>query len=234
MVRLRQVLSVALAGTVLWLLSILPEQIGLLGTGLVTALLLALVAALAMGEVFPRLPQTASRALAGALAASAVALPLALNQPEKTNVDAAADHGLVTWAAFDRDQIKSLISQGKTVFVDVTAEWCVVCKSNKKLVINTADVSQHLTAETIPMRADWTSPDPKISAFLASFGRYGIPLNVVFGPGAPAGVLLPELLTKDAVFKAIEQASGRMASLDPAAKQDVNQAAVSKLATEGK
>ena len=233
MVRLRQVLSVALAGTVLWLLSILPEQIGILGTGLVAALLLALVAALAMGEVFPRLPQTASRALAGALAASAVALPLALHQPAKTGVDAAGDHGSMTWAAFDRDQIKSLVSQGKTVFVDVTAEWCVICKSNKKLVINTADVSQRLTSVTIPMRADWTSPDPKISAFLASFGRYGIPLNVVFGPGAPGGVLLPELLTKDAVFKAIEQASGKAASLDSPAKQDV-QLAVTKSAPEGK
>ena len=63
------------------------------------------------------------------------------------------------------------------------------------------------------MRADWTSPDPKIAAFLASFGRYGIPLNVVFGPAAPGGILLPELLTTGAVFQAIDKASGKTANL---------------------
>ena len=234
MVRLRQVLSLALAGTVVWLLSILPEQIGLTGTLTVAVLLLALVAVLALGEKLPSLPPAAGRVAAALIAIGAVALPLFLKQPAKTGIETAADHGAVNWAAFDRDQIKSLISQGKTVFVDVTAEWCVVCKSNKKLVINTADVSQRLVAATIPMRADWTSPDPKISAFLASFGRYGIPLNVVFGPGAPGGILLPELLTKDAVFKAIEQASGKAASLEPVAGQDGKLADMTKTSQEGK
>ena len=126
----------------------------------------------------------------------------------------------IAWVAFDRDQIKSLVSQGKTVFVDVTAGWCVVCKSNKKLVINTAAVKERLASGAIAMRADWTSPDPKISAFLASFGRYGIPLNVVFGPAAPGGILLPELLTSNAVFEAIDKASGKSAGvLRPAATQ---------------
>ena len=234
MLRLRQVLSLALAGTVVWLLSILPEQIGMTGTIAVAALLLALVAVLALGEKLRDLPPAVGRAAAALIAIGAIALPLFLNQPAKSDVEAAIAHGPVNWTVFDRDQIKSLISQGKTVFVDVTAEWCVVCKSNKKLVINTADVSQRLAASTIAMRADWTSPNPKISAFLASFGRYGIPLNVVFGPGAPSGVLLPELLTKDAVFKAIEQASGKAALLDPEAKLDFSQVASVKPAAEGK
>jgi suppressor for copper-sensitivity B len=98
------------------------------------------------------------------------------------------------------------------VFVDVTADWCVVCQSNKKLVINTETINQRIGAAAVPMKADWTSPDPKISAFLSSFGRYGIPLNVVYGPGAPGGVLLPELLTQDAVLKAIDKASGKSSS----------------------
>ena len=74
---------------------------------------------------------------------------------------------------------------------------------------------------SIPMKADWTSPDAKISAFLSSFGRNGIPLNVVYGPGAPAGILLPELLTQDAVLKAIDKASGKSTSstLDPETRQ---------------
>jgi suppressor for copper-sensitivity B len=60
----------------------------------------------------------------------------------------------------------------------------------------------------VPVRADWTNPDPVISDYLASFGRYGIPFNVVYGPGAPDGVPLPELLTQQAVLAAIDLARG--------------------------
>jgi suppressor for copper-sensitivity B len=58
------------------------------------------------------------------------------------------------------------------------------------------------------MVADWTRPDPAITAYLTKFDRYGIPLNVVYGPKAPNGIALPELLTGDAVLAALKQASG--------------------------
>ncbi|MGC2522692.1 MAG: hypothetical protein WA417_08665 [Stellaceae bacterium] len=57
------------------------------------------------------------------------------------------------------------------------------------------------------MRADWTRPDPAVTAYLQSFGRYGVPLDVVYGPGAPAGVALPELLTSGAVMAAFRRAT---------------------------
>ena len=50
------------------------------------------------------------------------------------------------------------------------------------------------------MQADWTNPDPTIADFLGRHGRYGIPFNIVYGPGAPAGIVLPELLTTEAVI----------------------------------
>ena len=209
MVRLRQVLGLALAGTAIWLLSILPSQIGWNGTLAVSGLIAAMVAVLAAHELQSRLPKFAGRAAAALLALAAIGLPLALKPSHSSDTLAAGEHGPIAWTVFDRDQIKSLVSQGKTVFVDVTADWCVVCKSNKKLVINTQAVSDRIGAAAIPMRADWTSPDPKIASFLSSFGRYGIPLNVVYGPGAPGGILLPELLSQDAVLKAIDKASGK-------------------------
>ena len=57
------------------------------------------------------------------------------------------------------------------------------------------------------MRADWTRPNEEIARYLADFGRYGIPFNVVYGPGAPAGIALPELLTSEAVLSAVERAA---------------------------
>ena len=58
------------------------------------------------------------------------------------------------------------------------------------------------------MEADWTRPDPAIGAYLASYGRYGIPFNIVYGPGAPGGIVLPELLTKGDVDGALDKAAG--------------------------
>ena len=212
MVRLRQVLGLALAGTAVWLLSILPAQIGITGTLTVAGLIVAMVMALASDTQLPGLAHGFGRAAAAVLALVAIGLPAMLKNAMAPGLSITKEQGSIAWTAFDRDKIKSLVSQGKTVFVDVTADWCVVCKSNKTLVINTEAVSRRIGSAAVPMKADWTSPDAKIADFLSSFGRYGIPLDVVYGPGAPAGILLPELLTKDAVLDAIDRASGKTTS----------------------
>jgi suppressor for copper-sensitivity B len=60
----------------------------------------------------------------------------------------------------------------------------------------------------VAMRADWTRPDPAIIAYIQSFDRYGVPVNVVYGPGRPDGELLPELLSTESVMKALDRAAG--------------------------
>jgi suppressor for copper-sensitivity B len=115
----------------------------------------------------------------------------------------------VHWQAFDPASIPELVAQGKTVFVDVTADWCITCKANKALLIDPPPVSTLLNQDNVvPMVADWTRPDPAISRFLAQHGRYGIPLNVVYGPKAPQGIVLPEVSTGETMVQAIRQASG--------------------------
>jgi suppressor for copper-sensitivity B len=64
----------------------------------------------------------------------------------------------------------------------------------------------------VAMRADWTRPSDAISAYLRSFGRYGIPFNAVSGPGAPRGIALSEILTADQVLAALAAAgAGKVA-----------------------
>ena len=58
------------------------------------------------------------------------------------------------------------------------------------------------------MRGDWTKPDPVIAEYLATFGRYGLPFNVIYGPGTPLGSVLPELLSENSVVSALQQAKG--------------------------
>jgi len=106
--------------------------------------------------------------------------------------------------------IPALVASGKTVFVDVTAEWCLTCKANKKLVLEVEPVLSLLRgANVVAMRGDWTRPDPAIGDYLRKFGRYGIPFNAVYGPSAPGGIALPELLTAEAVKSAFDRAAAK-------------------------
>jgi suppressor for copper-sensitivity B len=122
---------------------------------------------------------------------------------------AAGTGGAVRWVAFAPDAIAGHIAAGRTVFVDVTADWCITCQVNKALVIDKDPVRTRLNGDrVVAMRADWTRPDPVIAAFLRRYSRFGIPFNVVFGPGTPGGRILPELLTREAVTAALDVASG--------------------------
>jgi len=99
------------------------------------------------------------------------------------------------------------------VFVDVTADWCITCQVNKAAVLSRGDVAVRLAdGSVVPMKADWTRPNDEISRYLASFGRYGIPFNVVYGPAAPDGIALPEILSSEAVLQAFDKAKAPVTS----------------------
>jgi suppressor for copper-sensitivity B len=210
-IRLKQVLGLALAGTALWLASVLVAQVGTAAALAASAggAALLIVLALRARRLLP------SRAALGALALIAlatVAAPTWLARAAFAPAPVAAGGG--PWRPFEEDRIAREIAAGKTVFVDVTADWCITCKANKALVLNQGEVAKRLAREpVVALSADWTRPDERIAAYLARFGRYGIPFNVVYGPGAPEGIPLPELLTSAEVLVALDkaQAIGRAA-----------------------
>jgi suppressor for copper-sensitivity B len=112
------------------------------------------------------------------------------------------------WRPFDAAEIHRLTGDGKTVFVDVTAAWCLTCKVNEAAVLDRDPVAGRLFGPGIvAMRGDWTRPNPALTRYLQSFGRYGVPFDAVYGPGRPDGEVLPELLTSGAVGKALDRAA---------------------------
>ena len=207
---LRAILGLALALTALWLLGVLSTLAGGRTAILVAGVMLAIVAALAMKRHLPSeiswfaTPTVAILVLIGAGLPAFGPAPLARALDDRGAKAGAS----IAWQDFDRAKIRGLVAQGKTVLVDVTADWCVTCQANKRLVLDRADVAGRISsAGVVPMQADWTRPDAAIAAYLAEHGRYGIPFNAVYGPGAPTGVALPELLTPDAVLAALDKAS---------------------------
>jgi len=203
MVRLRQILGVALAGTGVWLLTVLTTVIG--DTG---AAVTGLAAITAGGILWLRRRPTAFDAVA-LVAVAAVAIPAWIphTNGEATLRQASANAIGSIWNGFDEAAIPRLVNSGKTVFVDVTAEWCITCQINKSFVLARGEVAERLRANSVvAMQADWTRPDKTVSSYLAKFGRYGIPFNIVYGPRMPAGIALPELLTDEAVLDALAAA----------------------------
>src|SRR5690606_28980294 len=98
------------------------------------------------------------------------------------------------WEKFELARISAEVDTGHTVMVDVTADWCLTCKANKRFVLESREITEALSAENIiRLQADWTQRDEAIADYLQSFGKYGIPFNVVYGPAAPEGIVLPEL-----------------------------------------
>jgi thiol:disulfide interchange protein DsbD len=110
-----------------------------------------------------------------------------------------------TWQSFTPALLAQSRAQGKPVFVDFTASWCLSCQVNERLILRRADVEQRLhDSGAVLLRADWTNQDPDITQTLATLGRSGVPTYALYpaDPSAPAHVL-PEVLTPGIVLDAL-------------------------------
>ena len=196
MMTVRRILGCALAGTAVWLLFVLAAESGEKAAAADGALLAAVALSFIALHGIMRVGAVVS------FIALALAAPVIARAPE-----APVAAGL--WRPFAPASLGTLVHDGRVVFVDVTADWCLTCKLNERLVLDNAEIRHKLEAPgVVAMRADWTRPDPAIAGYLKQFGRYGIPFNAVYGPGAPAGLALPEILTEDEVRAALMRAAG--------------------------
>ncbi len=210
MLRLRRALGVVIALTVLWLLTVLAAVLGLASAIAVGSLALVIVVFCSMARSPRRHAAVAASLL---LAATALLGPGARDAPAATGFA----------AKFEPNAIAGHVAGGKIVFVDVTADWCLTCQVNERLVLRSAAVNDRLTQpDVVVMRADWTRPDAAIAGYLRSFGRYGIPFNAVYGPAMPQGRPLLEILTAGEVLRSLAEAVPRSAALSVATGTPAN------------
>jgi|SRR5690606_6346425 len=99
------------------------------------------------------------------------------------------------------------VAEGRPVFVDFTADWCLSCKVNEKVALNSAEVARRFRDLNVAMlKADWTLKDEAIARALAGYGRNSIPLYVLYtGMGLTDYTLLPEVLSPGIVLEALRK-----------------------------
>lgn len=203
MIWLRRVLGFALAATAAWLVTVLGGVLGAVPAAAIAFVLPVILGFLAAGHHFGGPFRAAAMVGVAALTAIAFVVPISAG----TSAGRPTAFSKV-WQPFDEAAIGGLVEKGNVVFVDVTADWCVTCQINKTYVLGREAILARLGAPPVlAMAADWTRPNTDIARYLASFGRYGIPFNVVYGPRAPQGLVLPELLSEAAVIDALERAA---------------------------
>ncbi|WP_415880699.1 protein-disulfide reductase DsbD family protein [Methylomonas sp. TEB] len=111
------------------------------------------------------------------------------------------------WQAYSAEKLAQLRSEGKPVFVNFTADWCITCLVNERVALSSEAVrGAFLNAEVTYLKGDWTNRDAGIAKVLSQFGRSGVPLYLYFGPGAQEATVLPQILTPDLVIGAIQGA----------------------------
>lgn len=210
---LRQGLAFPMYATAAWLAWVLVQQAG------ADALLRLLFAAVALGAAAwawgrwahgqpRRVGLAAAVVITAALAIGTLLAPVLDATPGEGPVESAAaprDAGAgFAWEPWSERRIDAALAEGRPVFVDFTAAWCVSCQANKKLVLERDAVVDAMRARgVVALRADWTQRDPAITAALARHGRNGVPLYLVYRAGSREPAVLPELLTVGTVLDAL-------------------------------
>jgi len=206
---LKQVLAFPLYATVGWLVWVLSVQTGSAG---VLAAAVALTGVAFAAWLYGRSQQGGAlwaRAAAPvtALAVLIVAGGLVQGVRAPSPGSSVAAGPVETAEPFSQRRLAELRAQGRAVFVNFTAAWCITCKVNETVAFSAPEVKQAFADNRIVyMTADWTNYDPEITAVLRSFGRAGVPLYV-FYPGGGANVepvILPQLLTPGIVAASLK------------------------------
>ncbi len=197
MEKVKQGLAFPMLLTAVWLIYIFDVQAG----GIATMILLMGIIGIAFGLwLWQQTSGTVGRAISVIFIAGAAGYALyqaSISSPAPTVVDESV-------YAYTPETVAELRAEGEPVFVYFTAEWCITCKVNEQVALNSSEVKDAFKNNGIKIRkGDWTNRNAEIAEVLAKYGRAGVPLYLFFPAGASEAKVLPEILTPSIVVEAL-------------------------------
>jgi thiol:disulfide interchange protein DsbD len=206
--RLKQGLAFPMYGAAVWLVWVLAQQAGVNSVAVALGGMVIIAFGAWLYE-FTKLSGKIAQRSGSGIAALSLGLALvggyfgvatATPVSPLSNVESTKNY-----EPYSAERLNELRSQGKPVFLNMTAAWCISCLVNEKVAL-----SQHSVIDTfkrsgiIYLKGDWTNRDPEITTLLAEFGRSGVPLYVFFPEGITSKpVVLPQILTPELVTQAV-------------------------------
>lgn len=190
----RRFMAFPMFATAVWLSWVVGRQAGIDGMALV--LVAALLLSLALW-LYGRGARGVLRPVAAVVSVACAVLAVAVMDAPKVQAETAGDAVLAA-QTFTDAKLRTLLAENKPTFVYFTADWCVTCKVNEKLALNTTVVREAFArAGVTVLEGDWTRQNQEITAVLARYGRNGVPLYLYFPPGTDIArpQILPQVLT---------------------------------------
>ena len=211
----KQFMAFPMFATMLWLLWVLSMQGGVEAVlKVLMGALVLLIGLWTLGRFAVPTRSLRTNRIASIVAASAVGGALWLGIPSAAMIQSFSQHSSATpesgsalhWEAFSPARLEELRKANRAVLLDFTAAWCVTCQVNKRLVFGSKVVVDALSARDITLlRADWTNQDEEIGKAIESYGRRGVPVNVLYFPDSThAPYLFPSVLTPEMVLEQLE------------------------------
>jgi thiol:disulfide interchange protein DsbD len=209
---LRQATSVPIFLTVIWLAWVLAQAYG---ANMLAALMASFLLLAIAGWFLGRWPARRWATVVAALILLIVVLlavfgqRLAQETSGKSNRAGMADRNSAVgdaWQPWSADAVSRYHAQGRPVFVDFTASWCLSCQVNERVALDRPEVQKAFEDRNVVLlRADWTRHDEAITHALTALGRSGVPAYALYSPGEASPQLLPEVLTPGIVMDALEK-----------------------------
>jgi thiol:disulfide interchange protein DsbD len=214
MVRFKQLMAFPLFATVAWLVWVFGHQTGVDGIlRLLLGLTLVGLAAWVWGSWWTLDASSLTRTTAGIVVLALLACGFMLTVTAEPISGGASTAGVlqsgsgVQWEPWSEERVARLRAEGRPVFIDFTAAWCLTCKVNERVAFSSDEVTRIVSERNIAMlKADWTNRDAAITRALRSFGRSGVPLYVLYEADPSASPrLLPEILSPGILVETFSQ-----------------------------
>ena len=217
MVHVKQFMGFLLLATLLFLLYVLGAERGLEGAIWASCFLLVISVACWMKGAFVVPTASAVKRIVVFVLMLLLVIGSAVyfigDKFQSAKIASADSQSRGGWQPFTPERLQTELEQGRTVFVDFTAAWCLTCKFNEASVLEAHDVREAFERHGIvKLRADWTNGDPVITKLLQQFGRPGVPLYVLYPAKNEEPIVFPEVLTKSMVLDKLETVARGVAS----------------------